>query len=1499
MLARPAKISRPDPVFSEATQRWFDDNFQAPTPVQDRGWREIADGKHALLVAPTGSGKTLAAFLAGIDRLGTLPDDAEPGVRVLYVSPLKALVYDIERNLRAPLVGIARVAERLAIPFHQASVAVRTGDTPQRERQRQAKNPAEILVTTPESLFLILGSKASRILASVDTVIVDEIHAMAATKRGAHLALSLERLSELTGREPQRIGLSATVRPLEAVAGFLGGDRPVEIVDCSARPDLDLTVSVPVPDMQNPPGPATEPARGGSILAELYSREVGTPQAERGIWPSIYPELLDAIRENRSTIIFVNSRGLCERLAHKLNELAEEDLVRAHHGSISHAKRAEIEERLKAGEIRGIVATSSLELGVDMGAVDLVLLVESPGSVARGLQRIGRAGHGVGEISAGRIYPKFRGDLLESAVVAQRMLAAELDAIAVPENPLDVLSQQIVAMCCQRPMTVEEIARLVRRAGSYRQLSPAALEAVLDMLSGRYPSSDFADLRPLLSWDRSQDTLSPRRGAAMVTRMNAGTIPDRGAYGVHLGEDGPRVGELDEEMVFETRPGDNVTLGASTWHVESITRDRVIVTPAPGEPGRLPFWRGEGPGRPIELGRAIGAFLREAGRLDEARMRPWLIENTPLDDFAARNLAAYIAEQKRETGTLPTDRSITIERFRDELGDWRVCILTPFGARIHAPWSMALQRMLTHASGYEIQVMYTDDGIVLRFADVEELPALDALIPDPDELDDLITEQLANTSLFAGLFRENAVRSLLLRRRRPGQRAPLWAQRLKAQNLLATVQRYPNFPIVIETYRHAMGDVFDLPGLKDLLRDIHSRSVRVEEVETRAASPFARSLVFAYVAAYLYEQDAPLAERKAQALTLDRGLLGELLGQAELRELIDAQVLAELESDLQFLSEDRLARDADDVHDLLRRLGDLSEDELTLRSEADPRPWVEDLVRQRRAATVKIGGQTRWIAAEDAGLYRDALGVATPSGLPDTFLEPVARPMENLLRRYARHHGPFLTRGPADRFDLRAGQIVPVLESLEAGGVLVRGEIRPGGAELDWCDAEVLRRLKRRNLARLRDEAAAVDTPTLALFLPVWQGLDESRSGPERLKEAIGQLQGLALPWSLLGTTLLPARVAGFRHDMLDMLAASGAVVWVGRGASGARDGRVALYLREQVRDLLQVEAEYQPPGEVHRAILDCLEENGASFLIEIDDYVTGTGLDCPASELRGALWDLVWASQITNDTFGPLRDLARPASRRGRAHRGPSIAGGRWSLVSGLAGTTTNATRQAVARAGLLLNRYGVVSRKCAQFEDMPGGFAPIYKVLREMEEQGRVRRGHFVEGLDGAQFAYSGAIDRLRDGRQAAEERDRPVTVDEISVLAAMDPANPYGAIVPWPAVADPERAKPRRVSGAWILLARGRPVLYAGPRGRALITFPETLRDEEGALAAAIDRLRHLPKGTSRSMLVIQKIDGVAVSESPLLPQFREAGFASDYRGLIDVMPPGSPARQPAAG
>ncbi len=1472
--------------FSQATRSWFADNFSAPTEVQRAGWDRIRSGGDTLLVAPTGSGKTLAAFLVAIDHCLTLPTDAPAGVRVLYLSPLKSLVYDVERNLRAPLVGIRHKAVALQQPVRDVRVAIRTGDTPQKERQRQAKEPGDILVTTPESLFLLLGSEARQGLRSVHTVIIDEIHALAPTKRGVHLALSMERLARLCAVEPQRIGLSATVRPLDEVARFLSGQRPVNIVDLSAKPLLDLTVTVPVPDMENASA-AAEPRRGGSILGELYAREAGGPATagERGIWPVIYPRLLQEVKQNRATIIFVNSRGLCERLTQRLNELAGEELVQSHHGSVSHEKRADIEEGLKQGRIRGIVATSSLELGIDMGAVDRVVLVESPGSVARGLQRVGRAGHRVGEVSVGRIFPKFRGDLLESTVVAQRMLSGDIEAVRVPQNALDVLAQQIVAMCCEGPLGVAEIEQLANRAYPFHQLSTDALRAVLDMLSGHYPSQDFADLRPLLVWDRASDELRPRRGAALVSRMNAGTIPDRGNYTVTLGPEGGRLGELDEEMVFETRPGENILLGASTWRVEEITRDRVIVSPAAGEPGKMPFWRGEGPGRPVELGRALGAFVRKLGAQNYDLAVDWLQRHACLNHHAAANLAGYIHEQKQHTNSLPTDRDIVVERFRDELGDWRVCILSPFGARLHAPWSMALQQVLSTRSGFEVQVMYTDDGIVLRFAEIDRLPELDDLLPDPDEVEELVTDQLAHTALFAGLFRENAVRSLLLPRRRPDQRTPLWAQRLKSQNLLAAVRKYANFPIVLETYRQALSDVFDIAALRSLLVDIQNRRVKVHEVETGSASPFARSLVFAYVAAFIYEQDSPLAERKAQALTLDRNLLSELIGQAELRELIDPAVMAELAAELQHLAEDRRARDPDEVHDLLRRLGDLSAKEIGARTHCAVAQAVRQLAAEHRAVQIGIAGEKRWIAAENAAVYRDALGVMPPPGLPDAFLQPTEDPLAFLAQRYARTHGPFLVGEAAQRFGLRPAQLEPVLRGLASAGILVRGEIRPGGVEPDWCDAEVLRRLKRRTLGRLRHAVAPVDAATLGLFLPEWSGLGAKHKGLPRLLEALTQLEGIELPWSALRSTILPARVADFDLDMLDVLAATGQVIWVGRSPLGSRDGRIAVYLRNHVRDLLTALEPYEPPEQIHALILEHLEMQGASFLFELEAAVRSKLPELTGQEFAGALWDLVWASRVTNDTFAPLRSLGRRASRatRARWRSGPSLAGGRWSLVSNLIDEDLPETERALARANMLLERYGIVSREAVLAENLPGGFGPVYKVLSLLEESGRVRRGYFIEGLSGAQFARPGIVDRLRAMRQE-DEAVIDVTPNHILPVPVIDPANPWGSLLPWPETGGNGSAgKLRRVAGAWLLLHAGKPVAYLSASGRHLTTFPENLTDA-AVKAAVFQALHRIPKTTRRGSLVIEKVDGRAVKDSPYHESMLQHGFVSDYRGLV---------------
>ncbi len=1516
--------------FSKPVRRWFDDTFPGPTRVQEMGWPALARGRNALLVAPTGSGKTLAAFLWAIDRLCLGGEPGAPGVRVVYVSPLKALAYDIERNLRAPLEGVVGAARRLGASARPVAVDVRTGDTTPGERRRQLRQPGEILVTTPESLFLVLGSRAAANLRTVDTVIVDEVHAMAATKRGAHLALSLERLSDLVGGDgPQRIGLSATVRPKELAAEFLGGDRPVEIVDASEPPNIDLQVVVPAPDMEAPPVP------------EFLASGEGWPRGweASGMWPSVFPRILEAVRSHRSTIVFVNSRSLCERLAQRLNDLDErrrsgeivdaeereerEPLARAHHGSISHERRREIEGALAAGRLRCIVATSSLELGIDMGSVELVLLVEAPGSTVSGLQRVGRAGHAVGERSRGLIFPKFRGDLLECTVTAIQMQRGAIEAMRLPETPLDVLAQQIVAMCCDREWTVEQILALARRARSYRGLSRNLLTAVLDMLVGRYPSEEFADLRPRLSWDRGRDALVARRGADFLVRMNAGTIPDRGLFTVHLGPDGPRVGELDEEMVYESRAGDTFLLGASAWRVTEITRDRVIVRPAPGEPGRMPFWHGDGPGRPLELGRALGAFVRELGRREGADARRWLAERAPLDGHAVSNLCAYVEEQRDRTGVLPTDRAVTIERFRDEIGDWRVCVLSPFGARIHAPWAMALERRIGRRFGFDVQSLWTDDGFAFRFADTDELPAAREFLLDADEVEDLVVEQVASSAMFASRFRENAARALLLPRNRPGKRTPLWQQRQRSKNLLSVVRRHPDFPILLETYRECLSDLFDLAGLVELMEEIESGDVRVDDVETRAPSPFARSLVFAYEERFLYDEDAPAAERRAQALILDRELLRELLGTASLRKLLDSEVIEAVEAERQGLSPDRRPRHEDDLYDLLRRTGGLTREEIEERAEADGRDWLALLERQLRAVELDVQGTGRiWVAVEDAALYRDGLGSALPEGLPEDLLGQQRAPLERLLRRYARSRGPFVAADAAARFGLPRGAVEPLLNALEEAGRLARGEFQRDGGEVEWCDREVLRVMKRRTLVRLRREAEPVDGAALARFLARWQGVERA-AGPKvdaapdrtvgRLREAVAQLEGVPLSWQTLVGHVLPSRAPGFRVDMLDRLAAAGEVLWLGHGRLGSRDGRVALYRRERFQVLASgtasVEARYEAPdGTPHAAVLECLEARGACFTFDLVGGVVGDG-DWSETDVEAAIWDLVWAGRVTNDTFLPLaslgrrrsapartfRELPRRSRRRPRAGTAPAelrgglsgarrgragmLAGGRWSLVDALPvpALSVSRTEWAFAVATLLLDRYGVVAAETARAENVPGGFESLYPVLREMEEAGHIRRGYFVHGLAGRQFALPAAVERLRRERRAKSGRA------SVEILPAVDPANPWGAVLPWPQLGtevDRRKRGPRRVAGAWLVHRAGSPCLYLEAGGRGVWTFADLAGDPQPADAWAA--LRDLAGRRRRRTLRLLRIDGRPARDSRWTPILDACGFEKDPDG-----------------
>ena len=1514
-------------LFHPAVDEWFHAVFAAATAPQKRGWPPIARGESTLILAPTGSGKTLTAFLWSLNRLMFEPvPEAGARCRVLYISPLKALAVDVERNLRAPLAGIANVAAGQRLPFHTPTIAVRTGDTPAAERAKFQKAPADILITTPESLFLLLTANAHESLRSVETVIIDEIHALVAGKRGAHLALSLERLERIAHQPVQRIGLSATQRPLDEVARYLGGAsvntgppgrstraktpsarapktdfagsvhaefeddhsvkyRPVTIVDASAPKKLAITVQTPVEDMAAMGKPIEQPSGPASRGPVAQS-----------IWSSIHPKLVELIRSHRSTLLFVNSRRLAERLAGALNEIAGEPLVRAHHGSLARAQRTEIEDLLKGGQLRALVATSSLELGIDMGAIDLVIQIEAPPSVASGLQRIGRAGHSIDQVSEGVIFPKYRGDLVACAAVTAAMRQGKVESSRYPRNPLDVLAQQLVAMAAMERWSVDDLYNTVRSAAPFAELSRPIFDGVLDMLSGRYPSDDFAELRPRVTWDRVNGTVTARQGAKRVAIANAGTIPDRGLYGVFLSgaeKDKARVGELDEEMVFEARAGETFLLGASTWRIDQITHDRVLVSPAPGEPGKMPFWKGEGPGRPVELGMAIGKLVRELRKRDPADALETLQQDHGLDALASGNLLKYLDDQHAATGAVPDDRTILIEQSRDDLGDWRVAVLTPLGSRIHAPWAMAAVARIRDEAGIDAEVMWSDDGFVVRYPDGERPPDTSLLIPDPAEIERLVVRQLGSTAMFAARFREAAGRALLLPRRRPGARAPLWQLRKRASDLLAVAARYGSFPIILETYRECLRDIFDLPALTDILTRIRSRTIRVVAVETRTPSPFSSSLLFGYVANYLYDGDAPLAERRAQALSVDQSQLRDLIGDTELRDLLDEAVLDTVESELQHLPPRFHARSMDAIHDLLLRLGDLSAAEVEARSESGvAAPALVELTRTRRVLSVRIAGEPRVIAVEDAARYRDAIGVPLPTGLPDTLLEPVADPVTDLVRRFGRTHGPFTSKDAAARLGLGVAVVEAALARLLAAGRVVDGEFRPGGRGREWCDAEVLRTVRQRSLARLRQEVEPVDATALGRFLVQWHGLARQRHGLDGLLDVIEQLQGVPIAASVLESEVLAARLHRYSPAMLDTLLAAGEVTWLGVEPLGERDGRVALYLTDQVSALLppDVLAGTRNEGLTGRdaQLVAHLHRQGASFFGPLHD-ATGGGFP---QETVDAIWDLVWKGLLTNDTLHALRAYTAPPERTRRPSRDgsfrsrrliPPSAEGRWTLAAPAAASPT---AWATAMAHQLLTRHGVVTRDVTSIEQLPGGFAAMYPVLRRLEETGRIRRGYFVAGLGAAQFAQPGAIDLLRDAR---DEREDTVTV----TIAATDPANPYGVLVPWPfrldEAGDPPSSRSGQASrsaGARVVIVNGRLAAWISRGDRQLIVAVPDDEPERSQIGRALARelvaiAQRGPEG--RRGWLIEDINGAAAAQHPASQFLLEAGFTATAMGL----------------
>jgi ATP-dependent helicase Lhr and Lhr-like helicase len=1529
-------------LFHPVTAAWFRAVFEQPTAPQRLGWPAIARGESTLILAPTGTGKTLTAFLWCLDRLmlHRKATDTE-GCRVIYLSPLKALAVDVERSLRSPLAGIANMARQAGVDFHQPDISIRTGDTSQKERSHFRRHPAEILITTPESLYLLLTSDASAGLRQVDTVIIDEIHAVVPTKRGAHLALSLERLEALTEGRVQRIGLSATQRPLEEVAHFLGGVsaengtttdldeqavipyRPVTIIDAAEPKKLDLRIEVPVEDM----------ARMGQP-EELPSGPASQGPKRTSIWAAIHPRLVEIIRQRHSTIIFVNSRRIAERLAGAINELAGEQLARAHHGSIAAAQRSEIEEQLKAGRLRALVATSSLELGIDMGAVDLVIQIEAPPSVASAMQRIGRAGHHVGAASEGIIFPKYRADLVACATVTRAMHEGLVESTRFLRNPLDVLAQQIVAIVAQPPgkavvvrktaeasppaeISVEEVFRLVRSAAPFSGLTRAAFTGVLDLLAGRYPSDEFADLRPRITWDRGRDTLTPREGVKMLAILNGGTIPDRGLYGVFLaGTEGKsvRVGELDEEMVFESRTGDTFILGASTWRIDEITHDRVLVSPAPGQPGKMPFWHGDNAGRPLEFGRRIGRLVRELREMPRNAALSRLTREHDLDSMAAENLIRFLADQEIATTVVPDDRTIVIERTRDEMGDWRVCVLTPFGSRIHAPWSMAITSRIRAGGGADVEAMWGDDGFVLRFPDSDVAPDSELILLDAEEATDLVLRQLSGTALFAAKFRESAARALLLPRRRAQGRAPLWQQRKRAYDLLSVASRYPSFPILLEAYRECMRDVFDMPALLETLRAIRQRNVRVHVADTRTPSPFASSLLFSYVANYIYDGDAPLAERRAQALSIDQEQLRDLLGDADLRELLDADAISEVEDQLQGLLETQRVRSADGIHDLLLRIGDLTRGQLERRL-ADPELMnqLDRLLRSRRLLEVKIAGEKRLIAVEDAARYRDALGIPLPPGIAPALLQPVAAPVLELVRRFARTHGPFTLREAAARFALDAPQVESALQALLLDGRILEGGFRPAGVYREWCDAEVLRLIRRKSLARLRREVEPIEQQALARLETHWQGVLQRRRGLDALLDTIEHLQGAPLAASLIETSILPARLVNYSPGSLDTLIAAGEVVWCGLDSLGERDGRIGLFLADKLRTLLPPRPEpasENPLGPRETALLEQLARSGAAFFAQLHDAVGGGY----PGETLDALWSLVWRGLVTNDTFHALRAyVARPAAssrQPKRQHNLPSFrsrrttppsAQGRWSLVPS---SLASATEWSHAFAQQLLNRYGVLTRESAASENLPGGFSAIYDVLKALEESGRIRRGYFVAGLGATQFALPAAVDLLRSLR-AGSSLEKP----EMVTLAATDPANLYGSVLPWP-VQDEAAAEgaPRQLTrsvGASVVMRNGELVAYLRRTQPNLQVFlpadePErssTARDLSVFLAALAQQDMER-REDQRGGMLISTINGQPAALHFLSPFLQDAGFhlaplGLNFRRVMLPNPPVEPS------
>jgi ATP-dependent Lhr-like helicase len=1469
-------------LFLPPVRQWFQESLGKPTPAQGRGWPAIAAGKHTLILAPTGSGKTLAAFLACLDALWRegLAGDLRRGVQVLYISPLKALNNDVHRNLRVPLEGVAEAARKLDQPLPCLEVGLRTGDTPTAERQRLVRRPPHVLITTPESLHLLLTSQARETLRGIRWCIVDEIHALCPNKRGVFLALLLERLEALqpAGRSFVRIGLSATQRPLDEVARYLGGSilddkgvlvpRPVTVVDAGLRKDLDLQVVNPVENFG--------------------------PLPERSIWPSIYRLLADEIRRHRSTIVFANDRRSVERITAFLNE--DEEIARAHHGSVALEVRQQTEAGLKEGRLPAVVATASLELGIDMGAVDLVCQVGSPGNVARGLQRVGRAGHLVGKASKGRFVPRTAADLLEQAVLAHEMAAGRVEEVKVPGNCLDVLAQQLVALAAMDDWDVPALYALVRRAYPFRDLSPQAFEATLEMVSGRYrllppdpdPDPDpvpdsgsgsgsgsgtgvvgrpgtLEALKPRVSWDRVHNRLLALPGSRSLALTGGGTIPDTGQYAAYA-PNGVRIGELDEEFIYERRVGDTFLLGTNTWRVDRIEADRVLVLPAEGTPAIVPFWRGEGGGRSHDLGQAIGRFLREAeSRLDAADCLDWLRHEYFLDLNAARNLLHHVRRQKLVAGCLPTDQTLCIEASRDQLGDWQVIVLSPRGSRLHLALRLAIEAVLSRRLGYRPQCLHHNDGILIRLTDTDE-PILDVLAGlTPENVEALVLDELADSALFALRFRQNATRALLMPRMRPGQRAPLWLQRLRGRDLLQVARRHSDFPIVAETFRECLNDHLDVPRLRELLTDIHEGRIRIVTRRAETPSPFTAGLLFAFTAASLYEHDRVEPET-AGAGNLDRRLLEQLVTPSRQAHLLDPRAVHQVERRLRGLGQP--PRSAAEMAEWLRRLGDLAGSDL----EGPMASFLTELERDGRACRIELPGVSepeRWVAMDEADQYKQAFGLTSVD--PDQ-----ARAAGAAI--FARFLGTHALVGLADvlrRYPFEEGWARQQLEEWVRSGRAVTVTREEMGAPMQWSAPANLEQVQRGSLALLRREVLTCPPPQFADFLLRWQGAhpEVRRGGPEGLAEALDRLEGQALPAALWEQAVLPARVPGYQPRWLDEWVAGGGGVWVCRGSSdGAAD--VGFFGRETVRGLPAPAVEGAPPAEISARVLEVLRSRGASF---VDELLSVTGLS--PEEVRGALADLRRRGLVTNDRFDVVRrGDPPPMAALTRSLRRPLgwRPEGRWSILSWGQPSTEEL---AILHAGLLLRRCGIAARELALMDPTLLPWRILYEVLSRMELTGEVRRGYFVEGLSGAQFA-------LPEAAQALADLHLPSTAAAPAVLLhSMDPANLYGSGAPFDVDLLDGGTRPLlRRPGNWLVLRAGRPVLLAEGQGRRLTALPSASAADVAAaiacLPAILDGMRG-PGGMHK--LTVDEWNGQPVISSEGRGPLEAAGFVRDYQGL----------------